>query len=584
MKKFEFFSDKFHGINLSSDFEHSLNSGESPEMVNFTVTDSYKLKKRKGYSVLSKKDGDGRGIGVATLDGKTSVFYAVGREIFSYYDDDEEKIGEITSDEGEVVFFNFSNKLYVLDGALIMVWDGKTFSEIEPYRPLVSISTTPDGAGVSFEEKNILTGKMRQSFTCGANSITLKLAADNLDSVDYVHVGGKRLSKNNYVADLEKGTVNVTSSAEEMLIPDGVEIGFTKNSGNESLLHKMRRATVFGKENDTRILLYGDSENPDTIRYSGVHGGISGMEYFPENNFNKVGSRTVITSIVRHFDRLMIFAQGQAFYSYMDEAENENGLKYAIFPIRPLSDAVGCSSCGFAALCNSFPITLDHNTLYRWASSNIRDERYAVNIGEKIRRGIEKWQGNRIRSFDSEKTGELFIYSDMGCYVYSYVLDVFYYWNGFSARGFCEFENSRILFQRSDGSLCALFESDLDAGEAVSAVWCSPYLSFADGVKNLEYIDLETYPDVDAGADIYWVSNHGQRGLKSFFKKVSRFTFEKMSFKNFGFQTSVSPYRMSARVRHKRFEKMKIRIENSYPNSPLHILSLRVRGVVTDKK
>ncbi len=583
-KKFDFSCERFTGLNLSEDREHTLGAGESPEMVNFTVTDSYKLKKRKGYKVLCGHEGVGRGITYARVSGKDAAFYAVGKEVFCYSDGTEEKIGEIASESGGVDFLNVSGKLYILDGVCIKVWNGEKFSDIEPYRPLVAISTTPDGAGVSFEEKNILTGKMRQTFSPGANTVTLQLAATELDSIDYVHVGGRRLSTSSYTVDLQKGTVSMSTTAEEMLIPDGVEIGFTKNSGNENLLHSMRHAILFGKENDTRIFLYGDAENPDTIRYSGVQNGISSMEYFPENNFNKVGCRGAVKSIVRHYDRLMIFCESETFYSYMEESESESGVKYSVFPIHPLSDSVGCEAEKFAVLCNNFPITIDRNSLYRWRSSSIRDERYAENIGERIRRGMSGWDICDVGSFDSEKTGELFIYYSDECYVYNYNLDVFYYWKGIVSKGFVSAEGERILFLNRDGSLCALFESSLDGDSAVCASWSTPYLEFADGIKNLHRLDIETSPDINTKADIYWVSDHGERGQKSFFEELRRFTFEKLDFTNIGFSTGISSRRMSARVRHKRFEKMKLKFENNYPDSSLHILSYSTRGVITDKK
>ncbi len=583
-KSFDFLCDRFTGLNLSSDREHSLRSGESPYMVNFSITDSYKLKKRSGYRVLFLHDGEGRGIICTRLKGKECVVFVAGNKVYSLENGVETLLGELESDSGSVSFIQVSDKLYILDGVKIKVWDRERFSDIVPYRPLIAVSTTPDGAGVAFEEKNILTGKMRQSFSPGANSVTLQLAATELDSVDYVHVGGRTLSKDNYIIDLKKGTVVVNSTAEEMQIPDGVEIGFTKCDGNENSLHRMRRALLFGGENDTRIFLYGDTESPNVIRWSGVRDGLCDMDYFPVNNFNTVGMKSPIRSVIRHYDRLMIFCEREAFYSYMEKSENESGLEYSVFPTFPLSDSVGCEADGFAVLCNNYPITLDRHTLYRWHSSSVRDERYAEDIGERIKRGFDGWDVKNVKSFDSERTGELFLSYKDECYVYNYVLDVFYFFKGIDSRAFAVRDDGAILFVRADGALCILFEGEYDDTSPISAVWTTPYLDYAEGVKNLHRLEVCLCPDMDTRLDVCWTSNHGESGQKSFFKRYKRATFKKLDFTSLGFETGLSVQRFSQRLRHKRFEKMKLRFENSYPESSVQILSYRTLGKVTDKK
>ncbi len=582
-KRFKWSVDKFTGLNLSSDKEFSLKTGESPEMVNFTVTDAYKLKKREGFSVLSRHNSEGRGIFSGVVGERECVVYVAGKSVYSYCDGEEALIGEMESEAGQVSFLLLSKKLYLLDGVKIKTWNGSVFSSIQPYRPLVAVSTTPDGAGVSFEEKNILTGKMRQSFSPGANSVTLHLAVGELDSVDYVHIGGRKLATTNYTFDLKKGTVTFSSSAEEMLLPDGVEVGFTKNSGNETLINRMKHALLYGGANDTRVFLYGDEENPNTIYYSGTSMGISSMEYFPENNFNIVGARGRITSLVRHFDRLMIFCQGESFYSYMEESESESGVKYSVFPAFPLSDSVGCDTDGFAVLIDNYPVTLDRFNLYRWHSSSVRDERYAEAFGTRIREALLNWDVRKARSFDCEVRRELFVWCGDECYVYNYALDVFYLWRGLRASGFCVSDGGRIYLLRDDGTLCALFEKALDDTVPVNAVWTTPYLDYTDGVKNLYRLDVEVFPDVDTRLDLFWTSDHAESGERSFCEEYRRFSFKPLDFTRLGFKTGIAPARLSARIKHKRFRKMKLRFEND-SDSSLHISSYSVEGSVTDKK
>jgi hypothetical protein len=280
----------------------------------------------------------------------------------------------------------------------------------------------------------------------------------------------------------------------------------------------------------------------------------------------------------------MIFCRGETYYSYIEKATDEKGMEYSIFPIRPLSDSVGCESPGFAVLVDNFPVTLDRHSLYRWRSSSVRDERYAENIGERVRALLSGWDAALVRSFDSEKSSELFIRYGEHVLVYNYALDVFYLWRGLDACGFVSLDNGRILFLRADGALCALFESDTDDGEAVKAYWCTPYLELARGIKNLYSLSVTVSPDIDTAADIHWFSDHGESGSRSYSEEYRRFSFEKLNFARLGFMTGVCSRAFKLRLRHKRFEKLKLRFEDPYYSSTLHVLSFTASGLVTDKK
>ncbi len=577
-RKFDFSCDRFLGLNYDREGEKRLSSGESPDMVNFSVTESFKLKKREGYTVLSRQGDGGRGVWCGELRGVERAVFVCSDTVKEYYDGAVVDIGKLESKSGHVDFLHFSDTLYIFDGVKIKTWNTESFSDLEPYRPLVAVSTTPDGAGTVFEEKNLLTGAMRQSFTMNATVSSLQLSARALDSVDYVKAGESILPSSKYTVDLENGRVTLDSSYTDYGLVDGIEVGFTKSDGREGDIHRMRHGVVFGGENDTRIFLWGDENEPCVIRYSGVHDGVSGMEYFPENHFNKVGARSGIVSVLRHYDRLVIFCRGEAFYSYMEPA-SADGLDYEIFPVRPLSDTVGAYA---SALVDNFPVTLDRGTLYRWRSTSVRDERYAEDIGGRIKAGLREWDLERAGLYDNEND-ELYLWCGEDIFVYNYRLDVFYLWRGFAPVGFGRLGKG-TLFQRTDGSLCSMLGSMTDDGRAVVAEWSTSYLELADGIKNLYRIELETVPELNSVAELSWVSDHSETGRCTFNSKMRRFSFERLNFARMGFQTSLAEKRLSMRVKHKRFEKLKLRLENSSPESSLHISGIRLSGIITDKK
>ncbi|MBR5632473.1 MAG: hypothetical protein IKW68_00700, partial [Clostridia bacterium] len=130
-RHFNFSCDKFLGLNYDRSCENNLLSGESPEMVNFTVTEAYKLKKRRGYMVLDRMDGEGRGMWCGELGGKETTIFVVGEKVFTRNSDgDAVETGKLESTSGQVDFLRFSNKLYLLDGVKIKLWDGNILSDI----------------------------------------------------------------------------------------------------------------------------------------------------------------------------------------------------------------------------------------------------------------------------------------------------------------------------------------------------------------------------------------------------------------------------------------------------------------------
>lgn len=581
-RSFSFTLDKFYGIDYRAENTDSVLY--SPDAVNFCVTDSYKLKKRDGYAVIFPHSSAGRGIISCRINSCESVFYCVGKNVYCMKSGEEREIGTLDSDEGDVTFLLFSNRLYIFDGVKIKVYDGENFGELEPYRPLIAVSTTPDGAGVAYEEKNLLTGKMRQSFTMNGTGVTLKLALEKIDSVDYVKIGDETVEKNLYTVNLEKGSVTLESKWRDYEVIDGIEIGFSKSDGQEGDIHRMRYGVLYGGENDTHVFLYGDRSDPSLIRYSGVSGGCAMMEYFPENSFNRVGTKSGVVSIVRHYDRLVIFCEGEAFYAYTEESTGIDGKKRKIFPQRPLSNAVGCCVPGFAPLVDSYPVTFDRGTLFRWRETSVRDERYAEDIGGRIKAGLAKWNPEKIRCFDNFSSHELYVYYGNEIFLYNYRLDTFCLWRGIASCGFALTEEGKLFFLREDGSLCLFSASEYDDTKPVEAYWTSGYMNIADGVKNLYRVKLVIRPDVRTRADLFWYSDHAGEGKKSFSDSYRRFAFSSLDFSSLGFMTSLSPVKMSYRLRHKRFERIKLKISCDSPGASLHLLSLCLEGAVTQKK
>ncbi|MBR6633538.1 MAG: hypothetical protein IKL05_04450 [Clostridia bacterium] len=575
--------DKFLGLHQCEAGESRLRSGESPRMKNLTVTPSYTLLQRDGWERVAETSGEGRAIFTGAIKGKDRVIWVVSDKVYSLDNGEISVIGELESSEGKVSIFHFASKLYFLDGTKIKVWDGDSFGDIEPYVPLIAISCDYSGAGTSFEDVNLLTGKKRQSFTTDGENKWYQLAETELDSVDLVVLDGKVMSSSKYSVNLTKGLVEFNSVPSSAGV-NNLEITFTKGSAEGAgNIHRMTHALSYGGDNDTRVFLWGDAEYPSIIRYSGVYGGISGMEYFPELNFNRIGDGGEITSALRHYDKLVLFTESEAFQCWGETKTDINGMEYTVFPIKTVSSQVGCASKDFAKLIDNKPITLTHSGLYLWSSSSIRDERNAQEIGERIRVGLKSFDTERVSSFDRSATSELYIWQGERVYVYNYALDLFYYYEGFDATAFSEDREGLMWFVRADGALCRITDEKLDGGSAIEFCWDSGYEEICGlDTKNVHRLEFELYPISTTSFSFVWVSEYMTSKDETLEIKYKVFDFSNIWFDSFIFNTAVTPVRLHKRIKTKRTKGFKIMLKNDGDRGDFHLLSLSVIGRVSD--
>lgn len=571
--------NKFLGLNQCEAGESRLKKGESPKMKNLKVTPNYTLIQRDGWEKVSDTKGVGRGLYV----GK-DVVWIVSDRVYLKNADGEYVIGCLDTTEGDVCIFPFDSKLYFLDGKRIKSWDGISFSDIDPYVPLIAISCEPSGAGIPFEDVNLLTGKMRQSFTPDGTTNQFRLVYNGLTRVDSVKLHGKDVDKSKLSINEETGIVTIFDMPSDTT-PNCLEIAFTKSTGTPELINRMRHAVSYGGDNDTRIFVWGDEEYPSHIRYSGVHDGMTGMNYFPELSFNRIGSGGKITSAVRHYDRLMVFTENEAFQCSPETKDDENGMLYTVYPIKTVSSEVGCAVEGFAKLIDNSPITLSTSGLYRWNSSSIRDERNANDIGERISRGLRELGTQKVRSFDRSSLSEFFIWRGNDVYVYNYALDVFYYYNGFGAAAFAEGDDGRMWFVREDGALCISSDTKKDDGQPMEFLWESGYEDHLGlDTKNIHSIDIELYPISSTGFSFIWVSEKltGRYETLEVEYRVADFT--NLCFDSLSFATAVTPVRLHKRIKAKRVRGFKLILKNESDKTDFHMLSLMVSGRTNDAK
>ncbi len=480
----------FKGLIRPGGHEDFLSDSESPDMVNFRVTQGYQLKRRDGYRAVKRTSENLRGIWCGHLGGKRRYLSVEGSKLFTSDDgfDSLTYLGEVPG-EGAVTFFLFHKELYLLTGSGIFCFDGEKLAPLEPYVPILTISTDPSGAGVLYEEVNLLTRRVRQLFSPDGKAQSFKTAVRNITDIVAVRNNGKELDQDQYYWDDIDRSVGLTFAPLKGIDTLEIEYLLWGEDVSDRIL-TCRFATAFGGASDTRAFLYGSSLHGEMRYHSALVDGKPSMAYFPETCVSLVGTGEPITSIVRHYDRQLIFTQRSAYYSYLEYREGSEGRQIASFPVLPLNEERGCIAQGQALLVENTPVTLSENGLVMWVSTNIRDERNAVIFSEAIRPALSDLSEKKPILFYRKTSSELYLCFEGNLYVYSVPLKLFYYYAVPDILGFCQGEDG-LYFYCEKGIFAV--GGDTDDGRAIKACWRSKFWDFGSRSADKKLFSVSLY-------------------------------------------------------------------------------------------
>jgi len=413
---------------------------------NFRVTGEGTLVKRDGCAKLCQFPYRVRGaISVREDDG--DVIYAVsGGYLFRYVTGTPVLIGALEgaafeSDAEQVEMFFFAGRLYILGGGDYYRYDGSTVSRVDGYIPLIRRFASATNGGTEYERQNLLTNRVRMRLCPDSSSTQFRLWG-NVASVEAVYLRGVLMSTANYTVSINAGVAYVKFGATYIGYgDDGIEVWYTlAEPSRRAEIISCRHAAVYGGDTDTRVFLYGGNRPavifPTDPTDADATPQISG-EYFPVGGEITVGDGNLyVSGAVRQFDRLAIFTEDGAFYTYPKEGVTEAGLTRYTFPILPLNSDVGASKSGGAVLVENEPFALNENGLFRFKSTTVRDERLAVLVEAPNFAGMNREFMAGCSLYVNRLRGELWCIGDGSpgsthVAVYNARLDVWYRFSGF---------------------------------------------------------------------------------------------------------------------------------------------------------
>ncbi len=486
-----------------------------------------------------------------------------------------------------VHFFGFGNKLYILNGSEYYSWDGTSLTTVQGYRPLVSVSVPPEGGGESLERVNMLNGQRRVWCSPDGTATMFTLPEKDLASVDYVKVIATGELVSIASSNLKNGTV--TLSEPPKTGTNTIEIGYSVPQTLRTNITKMTHSELYNGVSDNRVFVYGDGTNK--AYYSDLdYNGQATAEYFPDLNVVHFGdANTPLTSMVRHYDRLLAFKTDSAYSVAYDTVTLPGGKVTAGFYVTAINKGLGSAGYGQAVIVGNQPRTLDGGSIYEWtpamtAGAITTDHRNARRISQKVQQ--------TMREIDIETA---ITYHDKVYHEY-YVVD--------TAKGIAVVQNTEhgawYVYRNFPASCMIVYKDELyigtaggdirhvsrkymhDVGSPIACYWESGSMDFGAGFikKYSDLIWIVLKPEDDAAVFVtIQTDNQNEYGTTGNSAEVATgfFDFLKLNFEHFTFNVNDKPQTQRRKIKVKNFAWYKLIFSTVSNNTTATVLSTSVR-------
>lgn len=306
--------------------------------------------------------------------------------------------------------FIFNNKLYILDGANYLVYDGFTINSVKSvaYVPTTWISLRPVGSGATnvakeHEQRNILSPKFKNTFIADGTSTDFSLTENNIQSIASVKLYGLSVADNTYTVDLANGVISfitaptapqntvqiaATDNTVAVMYEEGyagIEITavkpFTSIDGvtiSENDISELVTKCTLATTYDGRVFVTGNPDYHNYLFYCGRNStGYADPSYFGVLNYQQDGvGLAPITGIMCVADTLMILksdTQQDSSVYFHAGADSSINLLPRIYPSEQGLSGLGC----VGACCNFLddPIFISRLGVEAVAQLSVRLER-----------------------------------------------------------------------------------------------------------------------------------------------------------------------------------------------------------------
>lgn len=475
------------------------------------------------------------------------------------------------------------------------VWTAKPATEIA-YTPLIIISRPPDGSGGEpYEAINLLSKKWSESFLGTAEATQYQLSYGELDSTPVTvqkmnsQGGWDPLTENtDFTVDRTAGLVTFTAPPGVSPIPgaDNLKITASRDWGDyPSRVGRCCVSILYGVAGASdRLFVSGNPDFPNQDWYSQMND----PTYFGDLWYSALGqdsSRIMGYTII-----------GDRLATHKDTGENGRNVILrqgqlldgeAAFPIVGTLQGEGAIGRYTFGYLSAEPLFLTALGVYAITAADLTGEKYAQKRSYYIEKkllaepNLSDAYGVNYKDFYLLAVGGRVYILDGGQQTYeknepySRFQYECYLWENVPARVLWQ-SGDALWFGTDTGMVCAFYTdyddplSFNDLGAPITAHWELPDFDGKDFYRNktIRYIAFRlaaaTATSVRVMAQI--------RGVwQKLFEELSRarfFAFSKITFSKFTFSTDATPKTIGKKVKIKKVDKARLRLENDALNEP----------------
>lgn len=592
----------FRGIDLLNS-PSNVDESRSPAAPNMIRDQVGKVRKRMGYTTRATAPNGGRINGVHFLNGERLIH--AGTKLYKLAGTEWTELTDGMAD-ARSKSFSFDGKLYLLDGNTYRVYDGtavKAVSE-EAYVPTIIISRSPDGGGTTYEALNLLGLAWKESFLGKADVKEYQLTTIELGEeavkAEILGEDGEWTEKaegTDFTVDREKGLVTFNTAPGESPVKGQDNVRITASKAREGYADKINKCRIFAVYGvggaEDRIFLSGNPDEPGQDWYSGFED----PTYFPDTAYTKVsrdGSAVVGYAILGN--TLATFLQGRGVgRNAVVRTGSLDSDGEALFRVtNTLLGEAPVAPFSFAYI-GKEPLFLTERGIYAITAEELTGEKYTQERSYLI--------SSALMELDGKADAAASIYRDF--YVLSiggdlYLLDgqqrtyeknspyssyqyEAYYWPGIGAR-LTWTEDGALWFGTEDGKLKEFArnvddpESYNDDGAAIDAYWETSDFDGKTFFKNKTFtaVSVRLAAAVLTGVKIY-AQRRGIWNLVYDAKERARyFDWSYIDFSKFVFSSDRTPRTLSGKVKIKKVDKTRFRLQNKEKNEPFGIYAFGV--------
>lgn len=592
--------DEFHGVDFTNS-PTNVDEKKSPNAPNMIRDVPGKVRKSMGWHTVKQYSDRINGVHFRRED--TDGLVHSGTKL---YKGDDEVYSEANDERSQS--WQFGENLYIVDGKALLTYDGTDvkLTSTAAKIPTLTIAKSPTGGGTPFEDLNLIQPAFIELFAGTETDKVYSMTFSGLDAVvlvEKLQSNGtwKTLSAGtDYTADLAAGKVTFTTAPGKSPITGEDNVRITASrlvAGYADRINKCRFGTLFGVNGAAdRLFLSG---NPDFVNYD-WHSGQNDPTYWPDTGYSVIGtekSAIVGYSIIN--DRLATHKDDQADGRNVVIRQGDLVDSEAVFPVvNTLQGQGAVATYSFAYLVNE-PLFLTKLGVYAITAQDITGEKYAQNRSFFV--------NGKLLEEENLQEAFAFVYKDLYWLCLNgvaYILDglqplqtdrsmpystrqyAAFYRTNVPARVMWEREG-QLFFGSPDGRICQFYDDPAsqlsynDDGQPIYCCWETPDFSGKLFYKNktFRFLAVRLAAAIATSVKLYG----RRRGIWTFIKeddtRARYFNWQYLDWSKFSWSNDETPQVITTKVRIKKVDKSRFRIENDVLNEPFGINDVAIEYV-----